>query len=59
MLEEGFREVLTVGFRVGLLRRLGPYDDRAAASVFSCRMLVCFQDFDVRQAVGGEGDGFG
>lgn len=35
------------------------YADRAAASVFSWRMLVCFQDFDFRQAVGGEGDGFG
>lgn len=28
-------------------------------SVFSWRMLVCFQDFDFRQAVGGDGDGFG
>lgn len=35
------------------------YDDRAAASVFSWRMLVCLQDFDFRQAVGGEGDGCG
>lgn len=27
--------------------------------MFSWRMLVCFQDFDFRQAVGGECDGFG
>lgn len=25
--------------------------------MFSWRMLVCFQDLDFRQAVGGEGDG--
>lgn len=56
MQEEGVGEVLMVGFSWGVWAF---YDDRAAASVFSWRTLVCVQDFDFRQAVGGEGDGCG